>query len=101
MNRVCPKDTYPLLSIDRSEYEMLSFLDGYLGYNQIRMYPSDEDKMTFMIERSNYCYQVIPFGLKNVEATYQRLMDKIFHDLLGKTIEVYVDDMVVKSAKDE
>jgi len=61
------------------------------------MYHPDEDKTAFMTERSTYCYKVMPFGLKNAGATYQRLMDKIFHELLGKTMEVYVDDMVVKS----
>jgi len=65
------------------------------------MYPPDEDKTTFMTDRSNYCYRVMPFGLKNAGATYQRLMDKIFWGLLGKTMEVYVDDIVVKSAKKE
>ena len=52
-----------------------------------------------MTERTNHCYQVMLFGLKNTGATYQRLMDKIFHELLGKIMEVYVDDMVVKLAK--
>jgi len=65
------------------------------------MYPPDEEKIAFMTERSNYCYQVMPFGLKNVGATYQQLMDKIFHELLGRTMEVYVDDMVVKSLQAE
>jgi len=92
-NKACPKDTYPLPNIDRlvdgtSGHEMLSFLDAYLGYNQIRMYPADEEATTFMTERSNFCYRVMPFGLKNAGATYQRLMDKIFNDLLGKTMEV-------------
>jgi len=103
-NKACPKDTYPLPSIDRlvdsmSGYQLLSFLDAYSGYNQIWMFPPNEDKTTFMTERSNYCYQVMSFGLKNAEATYQRLTDKISHELLGKTIEVYVDDMVVKSVR--
>jgi len=57
--------------------------------------------MKFTIERSNYCYQVKPFGLKNARPTYQRLMDKIFHELFGKTMEVYVDDMVVNLVKAE
>jgi len=74
-----------------------SFVDAYSGYNQIQMYPLDQDKTTFMTEGENYCYKVMPFGLKNEGATYQRLMDKVFKDLIGNTIEVYVDDMVVKS----
>jgi len=59
--------------------------------------PLDEDRTTFMTEKANYCYKVMPIGLKNVGVTYQCLMDRIFHNLLGKTMVVYVDDMVVKS----
>ena len=106
LNKACPKDTYPLSSIDQLVdntlgYELLSFLDAYSGYNQIRMYLPNEDKTTFMTDMSNYCYRLMPSGLKNAGATYQRLMDKIFQGLLGRTMEVYVDDMVVKSAKAE
>ena len=106
LNKAYPKDTHPLPSIDQlvdgtSGHEMLSFLEAYSGYNQIRMYPPDEDMTTFITERYNHCYQVMSFGLKNAGATYQRLMYKIFHDLLGKIMEVYVDDMMVKSQKAE
>jgi len=106
LNKACSKDTYLLPNIDRlvdgtSGHKMLSFLDAYSGYNQIWMYPPDEEAKTFMTEQSNFCYRVMSFGLKNVGVTYQRLMDKIFNDLLGKTMEVYVDDMVVKSQKAE
>jgi hypothetical protein len=62
------------------------------------MHPGDEEKTAFMTDRANFCYKVMPFGLKNAGATYQRLMDKVFKNEIGKTIEVYVDDMVVKSA---
>ncbi|XP_014523657.1 uncharacterized protein LOC106779952 [Vigna radiata var. radiata] len=83
LNKACPKDTYSLLSIDAlvdgvSGYEVLSFLDAYSGYNQIPMYRPDSEKTTFIIERETYCYDVMPFGLKNAGATYQRLMDKVF-----------------------
>ena len=93
LNKACAKDTYPLPNINWlvegiSGHKMLSFLDAYSGYNQIRMYPPDEEATTFMTKRSNFCYLVIPFGLKNTGATYQRLMDKIFNELLGKTMEV-------------
>nr|KYP71588.1 Transposon Ty3-I Gag-Pol polyprotein [Cajanus cajan] len=103
LNKACPKDAYPLPNIDQlvdgaANHKFLTFLDAYSGYNQIRMHPRDEDKTTFVTESANYCYQVMPFGLKNVGATYQRLMDKIFGDQIGKNMEVYVDDMVVKSA---
>uniref|UniRef100_A0A151UHE5 Retrovirus-related Pol polyprotein from transposon 17.6 n=1 Tax=Cajanus cajan TaxID=3821 RepID=A0A151UHE5_CAJCA len=102
LNKACPKDAYPLPNIDRfvdcaAGHKFLTFLDAYSGYNQIRMYPRDEDKMAFVTDSANYCYEVMPFGLKNVGATYQRLMDKIFGDQIGRNMEVYVDDMVVKS----
>nr|KYP41052.1 Transposon Ty3-I Gag-Pol polyprotein [Cajanus cajan] len=85
LNKACPKDAYPLPNIDRlvdgaAGHKFLTFLDAYSGYNQIRMHPRDEDKTTFVTESANYCYQVMPFGLKNAGATYQRLMDKIFDD---------------------
>lgn len=76
----------------------MNFLDAYSGYNQIPMYAPDQEKTAFITERSNYFYQVMSFGLKNVGATYQRLMDKIFHHQIGRCMEVYVDDMVVCSS---
>ncbi|RDX69225.1 hypothetical protein CR513_51687, partial [Mucuna pruriens] len=72
-------------------------MDAYSEYNQIRMHPQDEAKPVFIIDSSTFCYKVMPFGLKNTRATYQRLMDKIFKDVIGTDMEVYVDDMVVKS----
>ncbi|WVY94664.1 hypothetical protein V8G54_033752 [Vigna mungo] len=95
-------DKYPLPSIDVlvdgvSGYEVLSLLDAYSGYNQILMYPPDSEKTAFITERATYCYDVMPFGLKNAGATYQRLMDKVFQQQIGPCMEVYVDDMVVRS----
>jgi len=80
LNRACPKDAYPLPSIHRlvdgvADHKVLSFLDAYSGYNQIRMNPADREKTTFITDRANFCYEVMPFGLKNARATYQRLMD--------------------------
>ena len=85
LNKACPKDTYPLPNIDRlvdgaSGQEMMSFLDAYSGYNQIQMYEPDVPKTAFTTDTANYCYKVMPFGLKNAGATYQRLMDKVFKD---------------------
>lgn len=102
LNKVCPKDAYPISSIDwlvngASGNSILSFMDAYSRYNQIPMYHPDNEKMAFITERSNYCYEVMSFDLKNVGATYQRLMDKVFHQQIGKNIEVYVEDMVVRS----
>ncbi|XP_052728478.1 uncharacterized protein LOC128195277 [Vigna angularis] len=102
LNKACPKDSYPLQSIDAlvdgaSGFHVLSFLDAYSGYNQIPMFPPDSDKTMFITERANYYYDVMPFGLKNAGATYQRLMDRVFADQIGRCMEVYVDDMVVRS----
>ena len=76
---------------------MLSFLHAFSGYNQIKMHPRDEEKTVFMTERSCYCYKVMPFGLKNAGAMYQRLMDKVLAPMLGRNVQAYVDDMVVTS----
>ncbi|RDX85496.1 hypothetical protein CR513_33312, partial [Mucuna pruriens] len=101
LNKACPKDPYLLPNIDwlvdgASGFALLSFMDAYLGYNQIKMHPQDEAKIAFITDSRTYCYKVMPFGLKNVEATYQHLMDKIFEEIIGTDMEVYVDDMVVK-----
>ncbi|XP_068466383.1 uncharacterized protein [Phaseolus vulgaris] len=102
LNKACPKDSYPLPSIDAlvdsaSSCKVLSFLDAFSGYNQIKMHPRDESKTAFMTETCSYCFKVIPFGLKNAGATYQRLMDKVLAPMLGRNVYAYVDDMVVAS----
>ncbi|XP_020973549.1 uncharacterized protein LOC107646977 isoform X3 [Arachis ipaensis] len=84
-----------------SGFESLSFMDAYSGYNQILMHPEDQSKTAFITEHGNFCYQVMPFGLKNASATYQRLMDKVFHHQIGRNMEIYVDDMVAKTRKEE
>jgi len=102
LNKACPKDSYPLQSIDAlvdsaSGCKMLRFLDAFSGYNQIKMHPRDECKTAFMTETSCYCYTVMSFGLKNAGATYQRLMDKVLAPMLGRNVQAYMDDMVVTS----
>ena len=72
-------------------------MKSFSGYHQIPMHSLDAEKTAFITPRRLYCYNVIPFGLKNVRATYQRLVTKIFQPLIGKTMEVYIDDMLVKS----
>ncbi|KAI5351609.1 hypothetical protein L3X38_004500 [Prunus dulcis] len=104
LNKACPKDNFPLPRIDQlvdstSGNQLLSFMDAYSGYNQIMMHGDDKAKTSFIIERGTYCYKVMPFGLKNAGATYQRLVNKIFKEQIGKTMEVYVDDMLVKAPK--
>ncbi|XP_024013210.1 uncharacterized protein LOC112087533 [Eutrema salsugineum] len=76
-------------------------MDAFSGYNQILMHPDDREKMAFITDRGIYCYKLMPFGLKNAGATYQRLVNKMFAAQLGKTMEVDIDDMLVKSLKDE
>ena len=61
------------------------------------MHPPDAEKMAFITPHGLYCYNAMPFGLKNAGATYQRLMTKIFRPLMGKAMEVYINDMLVKS----
>ncbi|KAL6348453.1 hypothetical protein AAG906_007385 [Vitis piasezkii] len=78
-------------------HSMLSFMDGFSGYNQILMAPEDMEKTTFIIEWGTYCYKVMPFGLKNAGATYQKVVTTLFHDMMHRDVEVYVDDMIVKS----
>lgn len=80
-----------------TQLERLIFLDAYCGYHQIAMNPDDQEKTTFITPRGMYYYNVIPFGLKNAGATYQRIINKMFGNKIGKTMEAYIDDMVVKS----
>jgi hypothetical protein len=102
LNKACPKDPYPLPNIDRlidgpSGYKILSFMDAYSGYNQIKMNPADAPHTAFMTNICNYFYNAMPFGLKNAGATYQRLIDRVFSEQIRKDLEVYIDDMVVKT----
>ncbi|XP_031260926.1 uncharacterized protein LOC116119120 [Pistacia vera] len=78
-------------------HELLSFMDAFSRYNQILMHPDDQEKMVFITEKGTYCFKVMPFGLKNVGATYQQLVNKMFAEHLKDTMEVYIDDMLVKS----
>ena len=73
-----------------------SFIDGYSGYNKIFMEPADAQKTAIRTPFGNYFYKVIPFGLKNAGAIYQRTMTLIFGDMLHKQVKDYVDDLVVK-----
>lgn len=70
--------------------------DAYFRYNQVKIHKEDEEKTAFIIEMGTYCYTVIPFGLKNADATFQRLVDKIFKKQIGKNMKVYVDDILIK-----
>ena len=80
---------------------LISFMNAYSGYNQIRMHELDQEKTSFITDRGLYCYKVMPFGLKNVRVTYQRLLNSMFVQQIWHTMEVYVDDMLTKSLKPE
>ena len=102
LNKACSKDSFSLPSIDRlvdasPGHHVLSFVDAFSGYNQIMMDPSDQENMAFITEVGLYCYRIMPFGLRNANATYQRLVNKVFADKIGRIMEVYVNDMLVKS----
>ena len=102
LNDACPKDSFPLPRIDQivdasTGHDMLSFLDAFSGYHQIPIHPPDAEKTSFITPHGLYYYNVMPFGLKNVGATYQRLVTKMFRPLLGSTMEVYIDNMLLKS----
>ena len=106
LNRVSPKDNFPLPHIDtlmdntiRNSFS--SFMDGFFEYNQIWMASEDREKTTFVTMWGTFCYKVMPFGLKNVGATYQRAMVTLFHDMIHKEIKLYVDDLIAKSREDE
>ncbi|KAL0368520.1 UNVERIFIED_CONTAM: Transposon Ty3-G Gag-Pol polyprotein [Sesamum calycinum] len=104
LNKACPKDSYPLPRIDAlidstSGCELMSFLDAFQGYNQIRL--DDQEKTSFVTDQGIFCYNVMPFGLKNVGATYQRLVNNMFREQIRRNMEVYIDDMVIKSQKKE
>ena len=106
LNWACHKDEFPLPNMDllidfTTRHAMFSFMDGFNGYNQTWMAPRDAKKTAFKTPISNLYYTVMPFGLKNAGATYQRTMMAIFHDMMHHKMEDYVDDMVVKSRKRE
>ena len=79
----------------------MSLMDAFSGYNQILMHPEDQEKTSFMTSRGIYCYKVMPFSLKNARSTYQRLVNMMFADQIGRTMKVYIDDMLVKSLEAE
>ena len=104
LNKACPKDPFPMPKIDQLVdatvgHPQMSFLDAFQGYHQIPLTLDDQEKTAFVTPVRNYQYKVMPFGLKNAGSTYQRMMMRMFESLLGKNIEIYINDMVVKSKK--
>ena len=106
LNRASPKDNFPLPHIDvlidnKASFALFSFMDGFSGYNRIKMALEDMEKKTFITLWGTFYYKVMSFGLKNAGATYERAMVALIHDMMHKEIEVYVDDMIAKSRTEE
>ena len=102
LNKACLKDPFPMPRIDQlvdatTGHPQMSFPDAFQGYHQIPLALEDQEKTAFVMPTGNYHYKVMSFGLKNAGSTYQRMMTKMFKPRLGKNIEIYVDDMMVKS----
>ena len=102
LNKACPKDPFPMPRINQLvdatiSHHRMSFLDAFQGYHQIPLTLNDQEKTTFVTPVGNYHYKVMLFGLKNAGSTYQQMMTKMFEPQLGKNVEVYIHDMVVKS----
>ncbi|GKV32175.1 hypothetical protein SLEP1_g40798 [Rubroshorea leprosula] len=100
----CPKDPHPLPNVEKlveraAGHERMSFLDVSLGYHQVQLLLDDQEKMTFYAGDAIYCYVMMLFGLKNVGATYQKLVQVIVKLQIGRNIEIYVDDMIVTSLR--
>ncbi|XP_071909733.1 uncharacterized protein [Coffea arabica] len=106
LNKASPKDDFPLPNIhiilnNTAGHEIESFCYCFAGYHQILMAEEDREKTAFITPWGTFCYRVMPFGLKNARATYQRTMTTLFHDMIHKEMEVYVDDIIIKSKKAE
>jgi Reverse transcriptase (RNA-dependent DNA polymerase). len=104
LNKACPKDDFPLPRIDQlvdstAGCELMSFLDAYSGYHQIYMNPADIPKTAFITPFGTFCHLRMPFGLRNAGVTFARLVYKVLYKQLGRNVEAYVDEVVVKSRK--
>ena len=105
LNKPCPKDSFPFPRIDQLvdstvRHKLLTFMDTFSRYNQIKISEEDQEKTALITSQGLYCYNVMPFGLKNAGATYQRLVNKMFSNQIGRNMEVYMDDMLVKSKEE-
>jgi hypothetical protein len=106
LNKACPKDEFPLPRIDSlvdvaGTSELMSLLDCYLGYYQIWMKKEDEPKTSFITPSGTYCYLRMPKGLKNAGGSFSRMTAKVLHPQIGRNVLTYVDDIIVKSTKQE
>jgi hypothetical protein len=106
LNKACPKDEFPLPRIDSlvdaaTSSELMSLVDCYSGYHQIWMKKEDEPKTSFITSSGTYCYLRIPEGLKNAGGSFSRMTTKVLHSQIGRNVLTYVDDIIVKSTKQE
>ncbi|GKV36705.1 hypothetical protein SLEP1_g44805 [Rubroshorea leprosula] len=106
LNDACPKDSHPLPNVEKlverpAGHKRMSFLNASSGYHQVQLLLDDQEKTAFYAGDAIYCYVMMPFGLKNAGATYQKLVQIIFKLQIGRNIEVYVDDMIVTSVRAE
>lgn len=104
LTKACPKDLFPIPKIDQLVdatfgHPRINFLDAFQGYHQIALSLEDQEKTSFISLEGNHHYTVMPFGLKNAGATYQWMVTRMFRLQIGKMVEVYIDDMVIKSKK--
>ena len=101
LNKACPKDPFPLPRIDQTidttvGHDSLCFLDAYSRYHLIKM-ESDQAATTVITPHGPFCFNTMPFGLKNAGATYQHMIQTCLGKQIGKTVEAYVDDVVIKT----
>jgi hypothetical protein len=106
LNKVCPKDPYPLPRIDVIIYQaagcdMLSLLDCFSGYHQVWMRREDEAKTGFTTPFGIFCFVRMPEGLRNAGSTFNRMMKLILSNQLGRNASAYVDDIVIMSEKEK
>jgi hypothetical protein len=106
LNKACPKDEFLLPRIDShvdaaATSELMSLLDCYSGYHQIWMKKDDEPKTSFITPSGTYCYLWMPEGLKNAGGSFSRMTAKVLHSQIGRNVLTYVDDIIVKSTKQE
>ena len=105
LNKACLKDSFPVPRIDQlvdstARHKLLTFMDTFSGYNQIKVAEEDQEKTAFITNQGLYYYKVMPFRLKNARATYQSLVNKMFNEQIGRNMEVYMDDMLIKSKEE-
>jgi hypothetical protein len=106
LNKACPKDGFALPRIDSlvdaaASSELMSLLDSYYGYHQIWMKKEDEPKTSFITLSGTYCYLWMPEGLKNAGGSFSRMTTKVLHSQIGRNVLTYIDDIIVKSTKQE